>query len=152
MSTIKRIRLTSTVLVAFTTTAFEVNKNGDKPLWAKYIAGEAPDGVNILDGSIAARAGIEPNKTYLCQLEVTDPTDGYEYPNLNFTVLGTPTMMEVLQAQQMLGKVKPVKVMDAVPSTNKVDDTVAEEDDIEDLEEEIVVPATPSKQAPKGKK
>jgi len=77
------------------------NKNGLMPLYLTVVSGKFPKGRNVMDGSVAERAGIEPGKMYLISV---DEVDANEYGRqFNYTKLSIIGGLEFAVAAKQLG-------------------------------------------------
>lgn len=90
---------------------FEADKNGLNPVMLVSVAGIIPNR-NVLSGTVAANLGIVPGKTYLVQCTETEPDEKYGR-RFRYNKLSEPTMMEIVQSQQVLGTGSLFRVEDA---------------------------------------
>jgi hypothetical protein len=93
----------------------KVNKHGLQSLFLKPLAGTMPNR-NFLDGTVAERSGISAGKTYLVQFDETEADKDYGR-QFDVTLLGTPSMLEIIQLKKELGLPKVITVdADEIPT------------------------------------
>ncbi len=65
------------------------NKNGLIPLYLTPVSGKFPEGRQVMDGSVAERAGIEPGKMYLINVDEVDSNEyGRQFQITKLSVIG----------------------------------------------------------------
>jgi len=65
------------------------NKNGLMPLYLTPVSGKFPEGRQVMDGSVAERAGIEPGKMYLINVDEVEPNEyGRQFQITKLSVIG----------------------------------------------------------------
>lgn len=102
---------------------YSLDKNGEKPVVLTAVAGEMPNR-NIMSGTVAKSAGLEPGKAYLVQSRETEASDEYGRQFV-FTKIGEPLgAMDIIKAQRELGD---AKVFDVGVSITETVNSAAEE-------------------------
>lgn len=65
------------------------NKNGLMPLYLTPVSGKFPEGRQVMDGSVAERAGIEPGKMYLINVDEVEANEyGRQFQITKLSVIG----------------------------------------------------------------
>ena len=97
------------------------DKNGKSPVILTIVAGKCPNR-HVISGTVAESADMKVGKSYLMKVTEgkTDPEFGRRF---NFTVLGEPTTMEIMQSVAVLGdgeifQVGATKVADVAAEAN----------------------------------